>query len=69
MKQRIITGEYEFMKKKALPRIWKSGVKKVRVKEHAKLIMDIIFEPTDEQFNKFDKSIKRIDGEYSIVKF
>ena len=69
MKKRIITGDHEFMKKKALPRIWRAGVKKVRVKEYINVIMDIIFYATDEQFNKFDKSIKRIGGEYSIVKF
>jgi len=69
MKKRIITGDHEFMKKKALPRIWRAGVKKVRVKEHMNIIMDILFDATDEQFNKFDKSIKRIGGEYSIVKF
>ena len=69
MKQRIISGDYEFIKKKALPRIWRSGVKKVRVKEHMNIIMDVHFDATDEQFNKFDKAIKRIDGKYTLEKF
>jgi|TARA_Y100000310_G_C19949599_1_gene476219 hypothetical protein len=69
MIKRIITGDYEFMKKKALPRIWRTGVKKVRVKQYMHTIMDIHFDATDEQFTKFDKSIKRIDGKYSIEKF
>ena len=68
MKQRVITGEREFMKKKALPRIWKTGIKKVIIKEFNEVTVDIIFDATDEQFNKFDKSIKKIDGEYSLEK-
>tara|TARA_Y100000034_G_C6741001_1_gene328806 strand:+ start:376 stop:585 length:210 start_codon:yes stop_codon:yes gene_type:complete len=69
MKQRIISGNHTFMKKTALPLIWKTGVKKVRVKEFLDTVMDIIFDSTDEQFNKFDESIKKIDGEYSLEKF
>ena len=69
MIQRIISGDHTFMKKTALPLIWKSGVKRVRVKEFLDNIMDIIFDATDEQFNKFDESIKKINGTYSIEKF